>query len=438
MGRLVVIRSSAIDENTEFELDSTGISIGRGGPNDVRLDADDYASANHARVEPRRDGVWIEDVGSTNGTFVNGVRLSRARKLAAGDLVRVGRHGPEVRDMSALGRSTGLSHPGRRRRRNEDAWVCHPPLFAVADGMGGARGGEIASRVAATALGETVDGSGEARVVALIQEANRQVYERAREDSDASGMGTTITVALFEDGIVSIGHVGDSRAYLIRDRKVDQLTEDHSLVAELVRTGRLSPEEAESHPQRSVITRALGTDPDVDVDSFSVEAKPGDLFLICSDGLTSMVGDEEILDVVEPRREDLDGAAKELVAAANRSGGEDNITVVFFEVVEDGAQAAAPGETKPMPALDVGAPAAGRRGHAHRARPRARDRHDGRAARSKRARWPTSADGAPGLFAEEEREPKPHLGVQAARVIIALGVIAGLLLLVIWLFGQSQ
>jgi len=89
-GRLVVIRSSAIDENTEFELDSTGISIGRGGPNDVRLDADDYASANHARVEPRRDGVWIEDVGSTNGTFVNGVRLSRARKLAAGDLVRVG------------------------------------------------------------------------------------------------------------------------------------------------------------------------------------------------------------------------------------------------------------------------------------------------------------------------------------------------------------
>ena len=253
--------------------------------------------------------------------------------------------------MSQLGSSTGLSHPGRRRRRNEDAWVCHPPLFAVADGMGGARGGEIASRVAATALGEAVDGSGEARVVALIQEANRQVYERAREDSDASGMGTTITVALFENGIVSIGHVGDSRAYLIRDRKVDQLTEDHSLVAELVRTGRLSPEEAESHPQRSVITRALGTDPDVDVDSFSVEAKPGDLFLICSDGLTSMVADDEILDVVEPHREDLDDAAKELVNAANRSGGEDNITVVFFEVVEDGA--AAPAETKPMPALGV-------------------------------------------------------------------------------------
>ncbi len=338
--------------------------------------------------------------------------------------------------MSALGRSTGLSHPGRRRRRNEDAWVCHPPLFAVADGMGGARGGEIASRVAASALGETVDGSGEERVVALIQEANRQVYERAREDSDASGMGTTITVALFENGIVSIGHVGDSRAYLIRDRKVDQLTEDHSLVAELVRSGRLSPEEAETHPQRSVITRALGTDPDVDVDSFSVEANPGDLFLICSDGLTSMVGDEEILEVVEPNRDDLDLAAKELVNAANRSGGEDNITVVFFEVVADGAQA--PGETKPMPVVGLE-----RQTQVDEDTLTELDRvpaidtmvvppEEARAIAAMRA------DGASGRVTEEEREAKPHFGVQAARMIIALGVIVGLLLLVIWLFGQSQ
>ena len=166
-------------------------------------------------------------------------------------------------------------------------------------------------------------------------------------------MGTTITLALFEDGIVHVGHVGDSRAYLIRDRKVEQLTEDHSLVAELVRSGRLSPEEAETHPQRSVITRALGTDPDVDVDAFSIEASAGDLFLICSDGLSSMVDDETILDVVERLRGDLNGAARELVAAANRSGGEDNITVVFFEVVEEGAEA--PGQTKPMPAVGDGA-----------------------------------------------------------------------------------
>jgi len=333
--------------------------------------------------------------------------------------------------VSALGRSTGLSHPGRRRRRNEDAWVCHPPLFAVADGMGGARGGEIASRVAATALGETVDGSGEARVVALIQEANRQVYERAREDSDASGMGTTITVALFENGIVSIGHVGDSRAYLIRDHKVDQLTEDHSLVAELVRTGRLSPEEAESHPQRSVITRALGTDPDVDVDSFSVEAKPGDLFLICSDGLTSMVGDEEIFDVVEPRREDLAGAAKELVAAANRSGGEDNITVVSFEMTD--ARPEAPAETKAMPAIQE-PPAVTDPDEDTLSGLEGVPTVQTMVVPPEQAQAMTDGSSA----ATVSEAPKERFSVRAARLLIALAVVAALALLVYWLLGQSR
>jgi PPM family protein phosphatase len=246
-----------------------------------------------------------------------------------------------------VGRATGLSHPGRRRRRNEDSWVCDPPLFAVADGMGGARGGEIASKLAASALGAEAGGSGEERVAALIQEANRRVYERGAEDSSASGMGTTITVALVEDGEVAIGHVGDSRAYLIREDEIEQLTDDHSLVAELVRSGKLSPEEAETHPQRSVITRALGTDPDVDVDTFSVPAQPGDLFMICSDGLTSMVGDETIMNVLRRRRDDLDAAAKELVLNANRSGGEDNITVVFFEISDAPAEPA-PDETAPL------------------------------------------------------------------------------------------
>ena len=428
MGRLVVLKSDAIDENTEFELDSKGISIGRGNPNDVRLDADEYASATPrtGRASPRRrldrghrvDERHVRERGAPLEAAEAGRRRPRPRR----------RHGPEVRGMTVLGRSTGLSHPGRKRRRNEDAWVCNAPLFAVADGMGGARGGEIASRVAATALGESVDGSGESRVVALIQEANRQVYERAREDSDASGMGTTITVALFENGIVSIGHVGDSRAYLIRDRKVDQLTEDHSLVAELVRSGRLSPEEAVTHPQRSVITRALGTDPDVDVDAFSVEAKPGDLFLICSDGLTAMVDDATILDVVERQRDDLDAAAKELIAAANRNGGEDNITVVFFEVVEEGAQK--PSDTTPMPALGE--------------EPEPAEKSDEDTL--------TEADGVPAvdtmvvppeqareLLAEKEPEvPKERLSVQAARVVVGLAVVAGLALLVYWLLGQSQ
>jgi PPM family protein phosphatase len=249
-----------------------------------------------------------------------------------------------------VGRATGLSHPGRRRRRNEDSWVCDPPLFAVADGMGGAKGGEIASKLAASALGSDTGGTGEERVVALIQEANRRVYERGAEDSNASGMGTTITVALVEDSAVAIGHVGDSRAYRVRADEIEQLTDDHSLVAELVRSGKLSPEEAETHPQRSVITRALGTDPDVDVDAFSVPAEPGDLFMICSDGLTSMVGDETIMDVLRRRRDDLHAAAKELIENANRRGGEDNITIVFFEIAAEPAPASE--ETATMEAVD--------------------------------------------------------------------------------------
>jgi protein phosphatase len=235
-----------------------------------------------------------------------------------------------------LGKSAALTDPGRKRRTNEDAYVFEPPLFAVADGMGGAQAGELASGLAAAALrdddSERTDGDGERRVDELIQEANRRVYQRQSQDASASGMGTTMTVALVEEGIVAFGHVGDSRAYLIRDGSLDQLTEDHSLVAELVRSGKLSPEEAEGHPHRSVITRALGTDPDVDVDTFSVKTRPGDLFLLCSDGLSTMIDNKTILTEVEANRGDLKAAAKALVRAANRAGGEDNITVIFFEI----------------------------------------------------------------------------------------------------------
>jgi PPM family protein phosphatase len=232
-------------------------------------------------------------------------------------------------------RSAVFTHTGKKRRHNEDAYVCEPPLFAIADGMGGARAGEIASGLAAAALkaGE-VDGSGEERVVALIQEANRSVYERSSADAEVAGMGTTITVALVGDVGVTFGHVGDSRAYALRDGELEQLTDDHSLVAELVRAGKLSAEEAEHHPQRSVITRALGTDPDVDVDAFTVEARPGDVFMICSDGLTDMVGDEEIVQILE-RRDSLDDAARGLVSRANDAGGQDNITVIAFEITDE-------------------------------------------------------------------------------------------------------
>jgi protein phosphatase len=239
----------------------------------------------------------------------------------------------------SVGAYAAATDTGRKRRRNEDSYVIAPPLFAVADGMGGAQAGEIASKLAAAALEDTDPGSlfGEDRVMSLIQEANRRVYERSNEDPSASGMGTTITVALVEDAGVTIGHVGDSRAYRYREGSIEQITEDHSLVNELMKSGKLSPEEAETHPQRSVITRALGTDPDVDVDSFTVETQTGDVFLLCSDGLTTMVDDDDILGVLEKHHDDLDRATKSLVSAANRGGGEDNITVIAFAIADAGA-----------------------------------------------------------------------------------------------------
>jgi protein phosphatase len=243
------------------------------------------------------------------------------------------------------------SDTGRRRRRNEDNYVVAPPLFAVADGMGGAQAGEVASRLAASALeGEDSDGlRGLERIDALIQEANRRIYDRASTDPAASGMGTTMTVALVEEMTVAIGHVGDSRAYLVRDEQMEQLTDDHSLVNELLKSGRLSEEEAHVHPQRSVITRAVGTDPDVDVDGFTIEGEEGDVFLLCSDGLTDMVSDEEILELVHSHRDDLDKAVKALVTAANRRGGEDNITAVAFRISAE--QPVSTEDTVAMPAI---------------------------------------------------------------------------------------
>ena len=233
-----------------------------------------------------------------------------------------------------LGRSVGKTDPGRRRHRNEDHFVCEPPLFAVADGMGGAQAGEVASRLAAAAFRDFHDADAldpEARLRSIIQAANRRIYARASSDPHASGMGTTITAALVSGARVAVGHVGDSRAYLLRDGSLEQLTEDHSLVADLVRSGRLTPEEAETHPQRSVITRALGTDAAVAVDSFSVEARDGDVYLLCSDGLTSMVDGEVVQRVLEEETS-LEQAAYRLVEHANSRGGEDNVTVVLFSL----------------------------------------------------------------------------------------------------------
>src|SRR6187551_1680929 len=266
------------------------------------------------------------------------------------------RHGAQIRTMRITD-SAGFTDPGRKRRRNEDSFVVRPPLFAVADGMGGAQAGEVASRLAAAALEAEIRGdAGEQGIVELVHEANRRVFQRSTEDAATQGMGTTMTVALVDDatGTIAFGHVGDSRAYRVRDGELEQLTNDHSLVGELVRSGRLSPEEAGSHPQRSVITRAVGTEPEVDVDTFTVEAEDGDLFLICSDGLTDMVGDEVVREAIVGSGGDLDRAARALVDAANQGGGEDNITVVLFEL--SAASEGAIDDTKTMPASLAASP----------------------------------------------------------------------------------
>jgi PPM family protein phosphatase len=239
-----------------------------------------------------------------------------------------------------LGRAAGVTDTGRRRLRNEDAFICEPPLFAVADGMGGARAGEIAAGLAAAALEEAgSETRGAEGVAELIAEANRRIWERSVADPRTAGMGTTVTAALVDasSGTVAIGHVGDSRAYLLRDGELEQLTTDHSLVAELVQSGVLTPEEAERHPQRSAITRALGTEETVEIESFTVPAEPGDLFLICSDGLSTMLADTAITSAIEQAGDDLEQAADALIAAANARGGEDNVTVVLFEIVENDA-----------------------------------------------------------------------------------------------------
>jgi protein phosphatase len=225
---------------------------------------------------------------------------------------------------------------GRQRNVNEDDLVVRPPFFAVADGMGGAKAGEVASAMAADAFeGETdSDEPAEAQLARILREANRRIYELAVKDESHRGMGTTLTAAKVHGDEISLAHVGDSRAYVSRRGQLEQLTSDHSLVAELERSGQISPEAAENHPQRSIITRALGPEPDVDIDTYTVAGKDGDVFLLCSDGLTSMISDEEVASILRSA-DSLEKTADALVRAANQSGGKDNITVVLFRVAAD-------------------------------------------------------------------------------------------------------
>jgi PPM family protein phosphatase len=231
---------------------------------------------------------------------------------------------------------------GRQRNANEDSYFTKAPLFVVADGMGGAQAGEVASKAAAESFaGELPAAPPEKVLEETIEEANRTIHELARKDPGLAGMGTTTTAAIvdLEAEEVAIGHVGDSRAYRLRGGKFEQLTRDHSLVEEMRRKGQLTDAQAEDHPQRSIITRALGPEPEVQVDLQTVPVQDGDVFLICSDGLTTMLDDEQIARILD-RATSLQAAVRTLVDEANRAGGRDNITVVAFRLEDTAAPAA--------------------------------------------------------------------------------------------------
>jgi PPM family protein phosphatase len=230
------------------------------------------------------------------------------------------------------------SDTGRQRNANEDSFFVRAPIFVVADGMGGAQAGEVASKAAADAFDvDLPEGPPERVLRETILAANRTIHELARADPSRAGMGTTLTAAIVDAAgeEVAIGHVGDSRAYRLRAGKLEQLTRDHSLVEEMRRKGQLTDAQAEDHPQRSIITRALGPEPEVEPDVQTVAAAPGDVFLICSDGLTTMLGEEQIAKLLSGATS-MTAAVRALVDEANRAGGRDNITALTFRL-EDAA-----------------------------------------------------------------------------------------------------
>ncbi len=254
-----------------------------------------------------------------------------------------------------IGEVVQLSDTGRQREANEDSYFSRAPLFAVADGMGGAQAGEVASRMAVEAFDRLEDDGGappEEVLRRTAQEANREIFDLAQGDASRSGMGTTLTAALVHGSEISFGHVGDSRAYVFREGKLKQITNDHSLVEELRRQGKLTRDQAAEHPQRSVITRALGPEPQVQVDTMTFSARAGDVFLLCSDGLTTMLTDEDVATILAGD-DNLAMVGRRLIRAANDRGGRDNITVVLFRLETADAGAVGEGETLVGPSAEA-------------------------------------------------------------------------------------
>jgi PPM family protein phosphatase len=259
---------------------------------------------------------------------------------------------------------------GRARERNEDSYLAEEPLFAVADGMGGHRAGDVASALALETLQDIAASGDWDRLVEQVRKANRAVFDRSTGDRELSGMGTTLTAALTQARAVRLVHVGDSRAYLLRDGELRLLTEDHTLVQRMVREGRITAEEAGTHPQRSILTRALGVEEDVPVDEVSVTPRPDDRIVLCTDGLTGMIREASIKEILEGTT-DPQEAAEKLVDAANRAGGLDNVTVLVLDFANGEAEpedeigagdaAGAPVTSEPaLPAVALEATAHGR------------------------------------------------------------------------------
>ena len=236
----------------------------------------------------------------------------------------------------------GATDVGQLRSVNQDSMLLGPDVFVVADGMGGHQGGEVASALAVEAIeavAQRLPGASVTELITAVQDANETVFERGTQEPSLSGMGTTLvaiaTVVEGDEERIAIVNVGDSRAYRLSGGELQQITEDHSLVAELVRDGRISEEEAAVHPQRNIVTRALGQDEHVLVDDFQVLPHTGDRYLLCSDGLTNEVDETDIASVLRTVS-DPDEAARQLVEQANAHGGRDNITIVIVDVVDDG------------------------------------------------------------------------------------------------------
>lgn len=232
-------------------------------------------------------------------------------------------------------KAVSRTHIGNVRKSNQDALILLPgayDLYGVADGMGGHKAGDVASRMAVEKLKEMLGDQkpSEELLRAAIEEANRSIFETQKTSEDFTGMGTTVTVIWEDKRRMLLGHVGDSRAYRVRNGKIEQVSQDHSMVAELVRDGLITPEEALVHPYRNIITRALGADETVNVDILTLNKRKGDKFLLCSDGLSEYVRDNEMLDILlcMPMNE----AADELLSMALEGGGHDNISLVIAEV----------------------------------------------------------------------------------------------------------